>query len=374
MISSELEYISPSLKLLRNQLRKGRVVNAYIFQGPDQMGSKRAALYLAKALNCLQARNGDYCGSCLSCRKIENFTHPDVLWIKPQGLSSRIGIEKIREIKEKDSFKPLQGKWRVFIIENAHRMTLEAAHSLLKILEEPSPQTTIILLVPSLSGVLPTIISRSQILNFPPPPLEVSLKRVMDTTGWSREKAIFFCRVTGGREELISLWEEAQIWKLREKITHYLSKIPSSELSFPLLFSQEILKVIQGYRKSLLQESSREKNQWSKELGKEKARIMEEEWKSRREEKVRFLIHQVLHLIYAWYRDLLIMKKGGRDIVNMDKKEEILKKISYFSPEYILKSLEKIEEVERAIESNANLSLALQVLSNQLFLIDRGSL
>jgi DNA polymerase III delta prime subunit len=106
---------------------------------------------------------------CISCRKIENNIYPDVFWVRPPEDSSSTKIEQIRELRHQISLKPYEGRWKVFIINDADLMTEEAANCLLKTLEEPPGSSVVILVTTNIGALLPTIMSRCQVVKFEPP-------------------------------------------------------------------------------------------------------------------------------------------------------------------------------------------------------------
>lgn len=143
---------------------KGRPAHAYLFVGYDDAGGASVAFTVAKALNCCRdAPHEAPCGTCPACRKIESGNHPDVKFVRPDG--NFLKINQIREIKRGTSYKPYEGRWKIWIIEDSDKMTEEAANSLLKVLEEPPGDTVIILLSSNPSALLPTVVSRCQIVH-----------------------------------------------------------------------------------------------------------------------------------------------------------------------------------------------------------------
>ena len=121
-------------RTLENAIAQGRISHAYLFTGPRGTGKTSTARILAKALNCAHPNGAEPCGECESCRAITEGHSLDVLEI--DGASNR-GIEEIRELKEKISFLPALGKYRVYIVDEVHMLTTEAFNALLKTLEEP---------------------------------------------------------------------------------------------------------------------------------------------------------------------------------------------------------------------------------------------
>ena len=170
-----------AVRLLQRGLENGRLAHAYLFNGSDLDELENAARTLAKTLCCekppRRAPGGlplDCCEACVSCRKVDEEVHPDVLMIRPEMKSRQIGIGQI--VQRDDSpprpllsaiyVKPTQAPYKVGIIVSADRMTPPAANSFLKTLEEPPADTVFILLTSDLERLLETILSRCQRLNF----------------------------------------------------------------------------------------------------------------------------------------------------------------------------------------------------------------
>lgn len=155
------------IKLLTLSLRAGRIASSYIFAGESGIGKKFTALNFAKVLNCQEG--GDSAGSCdkcLSCRKINSGVHPDVMVVAPE--SSEIKVEQIRDIEDALHLKPHEAKTKVVIVDDAETMNEAASNAFLKTLEEPPPQSLIILVTSRPDGLLETIRSRCMRINFKP--------------------------------------------------------------------------------------------------------------------------------------------------------------------------------------------------------------
>lgn len=150
---------------LKTAVSNGKVDSAYIFCGQERAAKRLAALNFAKALNCKNLSRKP-CDMCLSCRKIDAGSFPDLYSVRPSGDSKTVKIEDIRFVNEKVFMKPYEGRYRVVIIDDAEALTEEAQNALLKTLEEPPPDTVFILIVSSPGRILPTIVSRSRLLKF----------------------------------------------------------------------------------------------------------------------------------------------------------------------------------------------------------------
>jgi DNA polymerase-3 subunit delta' len=152
--------------LLRRAVREGRIGQSLILAGPDGIGKRRFALALAQAVNCERPTDGDACGKCGQCLKVAHGEHLDVITYAPDG--QFIKIEQMREMSAEAQFKPFEGNRRVLIVDEADRLNIRAANSILKSLEEP-PETSLIILVTSRPyALLDTIRSRCQVLSFAP--------------------------------------------------------------------------------------------------------------------------------------------------------------------------------------------------------------
>lgn len=149
--------------LLQNALQSRKIAHAYLFVGPNGSGRREMAQIYAQALFCERGGN-DACGDCLECRKVLHGNHPDLHTITPDGAT--VKIDQIRYLQKELSYRSVQSGYKVYIIEGAETMTIQASNSLLKFLEEPPSPVVAILLAPSAQAVLPTILSRSQLIAF----------------------------------------------------------------------------------------------------------------------------------------------------------------------------------------------------------------
>ncbi|MFC1920682.1 ATP-binding protein [Chloroflexota bacterium] len=163
-----------SVDLLRRGLETGSLSHAYLFTGPAHTGKMTLALNLAQALNCEGAERP--CNQCNSCRKISEGKYADIRIIAINGSDdsaetkqrTEISIDQIREIQHSASLPPFEGTCKVFIIDGAESLSLEAANSLLKTLEEPEERVVFILLAVNEQLLPETVISRCQIMKLSP--------------------------------------------------------------------------------------------------------------------------------------------------------------------------------------------------------------
>ena len=150
-------------KTLANALASGRIAHAYLFTGPRGTGKTSTARILAKALNCEHGPTENPCGHCVNCERITNGTSMDVFEI---DAASNRGIEEIKALREQLAFAPVDGKYKIYIIDEVHMLTTEAFNALLKTLEEPPSHVVFILATTDPHKIPATIHSRCQRFDF----------------------------------------------------------------------------------------------------------------------------------------------------------------------------------------------------------------
>lgn len=148
---------------LKNELMAGRISHAYLFTGSRGTGKTTCAKILAKAVNCLDPQDGDPCGVCPVCRGLDEGSILDVVEI---DAASNNGVDSIRALIEESNFTPASARYRVYIIDEVHMLSVAAFNALLKTLEEPPPHVIFILATTEVHKLLPTILSRCQRFDF----------------------------------------------------------------------------------------------------------------------------------------------------------------------------------------------------------------
>lgn len=151
------------VKTLKNVIKNQKLSHAYLFTGPRGTGKTSSAKLFAKAINCLNNQNGDACNECENCKSFNENSNPDII---EMDAASNNGVDEIREIKNKVNLVPSISKYKVYIIDEVHMLSIGAFNALLKTLEEPPEYIIFILATTDPQKLPPTIISRCQRFDF----------------------------------------------------------------------------------------------------------------------------------------------------------------------------------------------------------------
>ncbi len=181
---SELVGLETVKKTLQSQVKEGQVAHAYLFAGPRGTGKTTTARILAKAINCEERQkakgkmlNGEPCGKCSACKQVESGKYLDLIEI---DAASNRGIDDIRSLREKVRLAPSVGKYKVYIIDEAHMLTADASNALLKTLEEPPAHVVFVLATTEPYKLLETIRSRCQRFTFERAPVALIVEKLKE--------------------------------------------------------------------------------------------------------------------------------------------------------------------------------------------------
>lgn len=218
----------PAVNLLKQALSKNKIAHAYLFTGPKGVGKETTAKALIYHLFC-QFSQEDPCGSCLSCKKLDKGIHPDLVKIAPEKRDIR--IDTIREIERFIRFRPLEAPYKVILILQAEKLNPEAGNALLKSLEEPPTYVIFILITENITQLLPTIISRSQIVKFRPLPEKTIEEFLVKYAGYEENLAQTLAELSlGSLGRALEIAEKGLLEELHAFVKAGLSQ--KSELKF----------------------------------------------------------------------------------------------------------------------------------------------
>lgn len=306
---------------LQNALDTGRVGHAYIISGERFSGKEYIAKLFAEALQCT-GEGVRPCGQCPSCVQAAGHNHPDIIQVTHEKPGS-IGVDDIRQQINNDMvIKPYSSPWKIYICNEAEKMTSEAQNALLKTLEEPPAYGIIILLTTTMEALLPTIQSRCIALNMKPVKDSQMREYLTKELRMSSEKAdlcIAFARGNVGKAKLLACSEEFE--NVREEALRLLRNIHEMELA-------EVAASI-------------------KQIG-----------------EYKFDTADYLDIISVWYRDVLLFKatKDANSLIFHDEIQYIRAVADRSTYEGIENIISAIDQAHRRIKANVNFDLTIELL------------
>ena len=369
---------------LRRSFTGGRIAQTYLFAGKPSVGRMQVAKAFASLLLCqspIKDENGniDSCGVCESCQRVHKHAHPDVHLITPDG--NEIKIDQIRELQNSAVLKPTMGNWQIYIIDPADKLNTSSANALLKTLEEAPAHSLFIMLASDTGAVLPTVLSRSEIVRFNTPSHQQVREKLAGLFGMGeQEAAACYSIAEGSFGQALLLADdfkyEPQPMSLRNSHTEYLiqlqlfaqyvenefSSVNSFDVAlkkagildqmnyqplraarkalcrslfmntglpnaFALLFSQEILGAIDkastAIGKSLAPLLSENKQAYPAAVIKD----IEDQIKASASKWGDGQIEKLFLCLMNWYTDAMLTSVGADEtlLLNLDRKEDIIK-------------------------------------------------
>jgi len=290
------------IEILKSYIESGKIPHALLFAGQKGIGKSIVAHEYFKAINCLNTP-GDGCGMCASCLKADNRSHPDLIWLK--STIQWIKVEDIRSIQKDISLRPFEAKSRVVIIEPAELLNEASSNALLKTLEEPPDSTLFVLISHKPNLLLPTIVSRCQMIRYSP----IDVQHFADTT-----IDPFVVKLTSGAIGSLANYNEEQILEIRNGIIEICKGAEALHL---------VSKIIPASGEA-------------KEF-----------------------VHVFLAVIESVLRDIMVLLHGGNNVINEDLKDIPLKHVKY---DQIEKMLDCTHNIRRGVGENINLKVALSDL------------
>jgi DNA polymerase-3 subunit delta' len=313
--------------LLESSLSGGRLAHAYLFVGPPHVGKMTLARDLARALNC--ESTAPPCGECAPCLRIAAGKHSDIL---EQGLSkspegktlTEINVEDIKRMQHWANLPPFEGKRKVFVIDGAEMLSLEAANRLLKTLEEPAERVVFILLTVQEDLLPATVVSRCQRIELMPMPAPQVEKALIDKWSVPPETARLLARLSHGcLGWAVSAVNDGSLERHHEMIDE-ITGISGGDLESRFAYAAQM----------------------ATEFGQSRERVQ-----------------QKLGLWLEWWHDIFLVKTGLSDaIANVDRQAPLAATASRLSLGQIRSCIASIDRTRDQLKQNANARLALEVL------------
>jgi len=333
--------------------------HAYLFVGPQGAGKTEAAHLLAQALLC---PNGG-CGACDDCIRIAHKTHPDYHIIDPLGAAGYL-TEQTAEIIHDASLAPIRASHKVYLLTRADLLKGAPANALLKTLEEPLGKVTFILLARTREGVMPTLLSRCQVLPFRRIPEEEAVNVLVERSKTTRQIARRALAATGGSrfraEEFLSSSERREA---RIAVIQALECLPRSD-DFEVLEMVKSLFVIMKEPLDVVKIEQQLQLDASKDyLSKGGLTQLEQQHRRNLTNRERETTGEALDVIRSWLRDILLVRLGKRDeMVNDDFSYHIEQIAERLDETNVARSLIAVDRAQEQIQYNVSKELALETL------------
>ncbi|MBI5667597.1 MAG: DNA polymerase III subunit delta' [Chloroflexi bacterium] len=307
---------------LRKALAHGRIRHAYLIVGTESVGKETLARAFAMTLNCTHPDEAARpCGECRACQKIASGNHPDVIYSELDAATGALRIEEVRNVMSRLALKPYEARYRIAIFRDFDHARPQAQDALLKTLEEPPPHAVLILLAPATDALLPTIISRSQVITLRTVPVEDIREILITRRGAERRQADLLARLSGGRIGwAIRALEDPALLEQREQALGLL---------------EHILTLNRAGRFEIADDLSKDK----------------------------LALTPLLELWQTYWRDLLLITQGTPlTPANKDRYDSLERLAATLSPDEALAALQATRTLLNNLSLNLNLRLALEVL------------
>jgi len=306
---------------MRSAISTGKVSHAYILNGEKSSGKEYIARVFAMALQC-EKGGAEPCQECHSCRQALSKNHPDIIYVTHEKPNT-ISVDDIRSQVNNDvAVKPYSSAWKVYIIGEAEKMTVQAQNAILKTLEEPPEYVVILLLTANVDTLLPTVLSRCVVLNMKPVPDELVrnyLCTQLQIPDYKAEVCVAFARGNIGRAKALAVSEDFE--NIKTEVLSLLKYIQDMELN-------EIIAAV------------------------------------KRVTEYKVEIRDYLDLCAIWYRDVLLFK-ATNDMDHLIFREEIQalrKAAGHSSYEGIERIIKALDIAKRRLDANVNFELVMELL------------
>lgn len=346
-------------EFLRASIASGRVSHAYLFTGPAGSNKTAAAYAFAQAILC----KDHGCRTCDDCRRIERRKHPDVHFYTPEGAQGYL-IEQIREIVSGVSLAPIRATGKVYILDRVDLLGVSAANAFLKTLEEPVEGVTFILLGRTREAVLPTIVSRCQVVPFRHIPAREAAGILSQKTGVTPEQArIAIEACNGSITRAMTFAKSAERAEFRARIMEVLSNLPLSDERDVLEYAAELIERAKAPLDNVRIQQSEELAESADFLTKTALKQIELRHKRALSMATRESLNQTTSIIRSWLRDVLMIASGTPDlVVNIDQREVLQRVAQKVTPASIMSALREAYKTDETLSYNVSPETCLDVL------------
>ena len=353
-------YGQPKVReFLRRTIATGRISHAYLFTGLAGSNKTQAAYAFAQAVVCERHA----CGQCDDCRRIQRRKHPDVRYFAPAGASGYL-VEQVREIVADAELAPIRARCKVYIIDRVDLLGVHAANAFLKTLEEPSPGVILILLGRTRDSVLPTIVSRCQVVPFRQIPAHEAVGILVQNTGIGPDKAAAAIQACGGSiSKATEFVRSPERMAYRKRVLESLGTLRAADDLDVLVMAGELVVGAQAPLDAVRAQQERELEENADLLAASALRRIEARNKSAITMQTFDYLHQLTSIIRSWLRDVLMVCDGISDLViNADALAGVKAAAAATTPERVAVALRAVDEADAAIAYNVSLETCIDVL------------
>lgn len=355
-------------EFLRTSMMSDRVSHAYLFTGPAGSNKTMAAYALAQAIICPKGPKGPRggeCGDCAGCSRVKRKKHPDVHYYAPGGANGYL-VEQIREIVADTSLAPIQAKVKVYIIDRVELLGTAAANAFLKTLEEPPANVVMILLGSTRESVLPTILSRCQVVPFRHIPATEAAGIVSQNTGASKEMSRIAIEACGGSitravEFLRAPGNERLAF--RNRVLTVLASLRRADDWDIIGYAADLVLASKAPLDHVREAQEAELAENADFLAKSAIRQIEARNKRALSAKTTEYLRQLTSIIRSWLRDVMVVCSAVPELViNVDARAAIEDAALATDEVRLAKALKAVDRCDEAISYNVSPETCIDTL------------
>lgn len=351
-------------EFLRSCVSSDRVSHAYLFCGPAGSNKTQAAYAFARAILC----EGDPCADCEGCtsqmcRHIVRKAHPDVHYLAPEGAQGYV-VDQIRDVMADTLLAPIQAKRKVYIIDCVDLLGTAAANAFLKTLEEPPSDVVLILLGRTRESVLPTIVSRCQVVPFRHIPASEAAGILVQNTGCTLPEASIAIEACGGSiTKAADFLRSKERARLRLTMTQALASLARADDLDVLGYAAEIVLASKAPLDQVRREQERVLDERSEFLQKSALKTLETRHKRALSQASFELLRQMTSVAKSWLRDVEMICSGvERLVINVDCLDALRDCASHTDLARVCRALMRVQAADEAISYNVSPQVSIEAM------------